>query len=129
MTIDWAEAAAWRKRDFAFGALIIHEDCVTMEWCPQGGKDRWRRLCEAWLELKCSPTIIDAIDMFGDELLLRYAALNWKRRRLAPATPEKVKLAASWIIDIADVFKMLRNEVPNDDIDLFWNPVVYVDLD
>jgi tetratricopeptide (TPR) repeat protein len=128
VAVDWASAAAWHKRDFAFGDLRKFDDArpiIAMQFFPGSPVDQILR--NAWLSLEQSCAILDAVGHEGDELLLRYAALNWKLPRLFIDDAERVRMACSWLIDIADAYRIIAGEQPQS-MPWFLNPIVRIDL-
>ncbi|HSD90349.1 MAG TPA: hypothetical protein VLB44_22625, partial [Kofleriaceae bacterium] len=129
MAVDWGAAAAWGLRDPEFGELRANREgelVVAMEYEWAG--PRWPELCAAWLDLG-QRSILDALSFHEHRLLLRYAALNWKHPTLQVGNRARAKqTAAIWIIDLVDAYRAVGEAVGND-IDLFWNPQIHIDLD
>jgi tetratricopeptide (TPR) repeat protein len=129
VSVDWASTAAWQKRDLAFGDLRKFDDghgIIAMEFFP-GSRADLDPLREAWLAIERPCAILEAVGAEQNVLLLRYAALNWKLPPLFIDSPERVRMACAWLVDIADAYKAIAEERPHD-IPWFFNARVWIDL-
>ncbi|NVB81549.1 MAG: tetratricopeptide repeat protein [Kofleriaceae bacterium] len=129
---EWGARASWRRRSKDFGALVPYDDgrpIVAMEYRPDP-TPRWHRLRELWLGLPPHPHILDALEpTSNDGLLLRYAALDWIRPRIFDDGQHHLRAKiARRCAQIVDVFEFLFKHV-GDEIGLFANPRIKVDLD
>jgi hypothetical protein len=93
---------AWDLRTAEFRWLRLFNDGRTipvMELAPPVPSERtdaWRRTCELWLELEPHPNLLDAVDRVGDVLLLRYAAIDWRRTKPMMVNHSTVEVFAWW---------------------------------
>jgi tetratricopeptide (TPR) repeat protein len=127
--------AAWRLRSKEFGALHAYDDgrpIVVMELDPEEPDrlEEWISLRQLWLELSPHPHILDAIAAgTGSEVLLRYAALDWKHAalRLDPSSIAP-QLVASWGAQLASAFQQIVTDVPEAEAGHLLRPLVKIDL-
>ncbi|HUJ57018.1 MAG TPA: hypothetical protein VLX92_00845 [Kofleriaceae bacterium] len=125
---------SWRLRSSEFGALVRYNDgrpIVVMEYTPREPERlaEWTLLRHQWLELAPHGAVLDAIDRgTGASLLVRYAALDWKR---APISLEPGAVArqvvASWGERVTDAYRMIRYELA-EHAGRFARPVMRIDL-
>ena len=127
------DRAAWYLRAPAFGPVREHDDgrpVVATDYTPVERSPNWLRLRELWLGLPPHPHILDALEPGDDgELVLRYAALDWKHPpiRLA-ANRRATELVAEWGVQLVDAYQMILEEVPLFDVAQFLGPLVMIDL-
>ena len=108
--IDWAAPAAWENRSSDFGDLVLYEDgrpIVAMEYRAALPS----RTREVWLDCSRHPNLVDAIDIRGDALLLRYAGVNWLPRKLVVDTKRARAIVASWAVQLASMFEAILGDV------------------
>jgi len=128
MGIDWGAPAAWKLRDPRFTDLLAYNDTTpVMAMDCESARLVWRRLCERWLGRR-QRSILDALALSDDRLLVRYAALNWQHPKMQVDGARAAKVVGTWIIDLADAYRVLSDELW-DDVHLFWNPRIFIDLD
>ena len=101
-----------------------------MEFLPPGvNTDAWHRLCELWVSLPEHPNLLPALKWSGrDALLLRYAALNWRRPPLELASFAARDLAAAWGRQITDVFLAIVEVVKPAHYGELARPFVFIDV-
>lgn len=124
--IDWLALADWEKRGRLFGGLGRFDGggypAVAMEYRPRGVD--WTRLRTLWLRLPPHAHLLQGIEPYGaDGMWLRYAAIDWDGRTEVTAVR-----CACWVMQIADVFRMIVSEVREADLPQFGNPIAYIDI-
>jgi tetratricopeptide (TPR) repeat protein len=128
------ERASWGLRPVEFRELREYDDgraVVAMEFRPtdSGLLSRWRQLGDLWMDLSPHPHILDAMDrVYQERFLLRYAALDWKHRKLShDADPLARARFGSWAVQVTDAFQAIAEQVPKD-IGRFLNPMLLIDV-
>ena len=136
--LDWIEPADWRRHSPGFVDVRVHDDgrpIVVMELVPP---DRaavgagWDRLRQLWLDLPLHPDVLDAVDRCGDDMvLLRYAALDWRRRpaRLRDGALRTQNVVADWGIQLSSAMETILSAVTEQEAAWFSCPLVMIDLD
>ncbi len=131
MDIDWAAPAEWNHRSPDFDKLRVHDDgrlIPAMEYvAPLAPRTR-----ELWLELPRHPNLLDPLEPFDNGLLLRYAALDWKRPTLRigiAGGTQALATIANWGVQLATLFETIFWDVDAKDHASFLAPTVFIDLD
>ncbi len=129
--IDWAAPADWAHRSPDFDRLRIHDDgrlIPAMEYvAPLALRTR-----ELWLDLPRHPNLLDPLEPFENGLLLRYAALDWKRPMLRigiAGRKHALVTIANWGVQLTTLFETIFWDADAKDHGSFLAPNVYVDLD
>lgn len=126
----------WHDHSLEFVDVRAYDDgrpIVVMELRPPDadilGRE-WDELRAAWLELPPHPNILDAIDRAGRGLLVRFAAIDWKREPLAPERAEqRDRVAASWGVQLCQAYAHIASAVPQPTRGAFLCPLLMTDLD
>lgn len=91
-------------------------------------KAGWIRLQSTWARLQRKTSIVAAVGIDADILLLDYVLYDWGAPAAKMDSADGLRLGARWILELIEAYRALSEEVP-DDIGLFWNPVLGRDLD
>jgi hypothetical protein len=117
-------------RMFAHGefrkTVVMEFEGLEVRWRVKGDVDEpGRAVRDLWLALPPHPNILEPIAASGEEfLLLRYAALDWNFAfdRARPT------MAATWGLQLVEVYSLLLATVGQGDLFRFANPIVYIDI-
>ncbi|KAB2888634.1 MAG: hypothetical protein F9K40_20340, partial [Kofleriaceae bacterium] len=126
----------WRDHGPDFVDVREYDDgrpIVVMELRPADADvlgAAWDELRTAWLDLPPHPNILDAIDRSGRSLLVRFAALDWRREPLILGLGEADdKLAGAWGVQLCKVYEHLAQSLDERLLFCFVRPMPMVDLD
>lgn len=122
----------WRLRSPEFGDLAGVADRVVMEFEPTE-PDRledWLWLRHLWIGMEPHPNILDTIDRGpGTSVLLRYAAIDWKREPVRLGTNTRARLiVAMWGAQLTRVYRHVLRHAPEGQAAHFLRPLVTIDL-
>lgn len=126
--IDWAAPAAWDKHAPELGELRVYDDgrmVVAMQYLLHVEP----RTRELWLDLPRHPNLLDAIDVCGEGVLLRYAALNWTRPTLDIEGRHAREIVAGWGVQLVSMFEAILDAVSPEEHARFLSPRAWIDLD
>jgi hypothetical protein len=106
---------------------------VVMELQPADADvlhEAWDELRATWLDLPAHAGILDAIHRTKRSLLLRFAAIDWRREPLLlGAGPASDKLAASWGVQLCQAYGHLARCTTPGRLRRFLCPMALVDID
>ena len=120
----------WRFRLPEFGDLLA-TDRVVMEFEPTE-PDRledWLWLRHLWLGLEPHANVLDAVDRGpGTTVLLRYAAIDWRREPVKLTNMMARQLVATWGAQLTRVYRHILRHAREGNAAHFLRPLVTIDL-
>jgi tetratricopeptide (TPR) repeat protein len=128
--------ADWALKSEEFGDLSEEigagrERFVAMELISPGADDAAfvDRLWQLWLEMPQARTMLHAVRRTRlDRLLVRYAALDWKREPVSIEHTAGARTVATWGVELTRLFDFVSVCVPDGELGWFTCPIVKIDL-
>jgi hypothetical protein len=128
--------SSWRDHSPEFVDVREYDDgrpIVVMELQPTDADvlhAAWDELRAAWLDLPAHPNMLDAIRRTGRSLLVRFAAIDWRRVPLLVGTgPASDELGAAWGVQLCQVYEHLARCLTPGRLRFFVRPMIHVDID
>jgi tetratricopeptide (TPR) repeat protein len=120
------DGAAWVHRDKRFVELTDRGDFVGM----YSKSPLTHEMRAAWIAIPRHGNLLDAVAHARDhDTIVRYAAINWRKRTLRLDEPDFHAIAASYGAQLADAFDHLLHTVDASRRQFFLQPYAYIDLD
>ncbi len=104
----WLDRADWKLRAPGFGALVECANGPAMEFAPpeHATSEEWRLLRDQWLALSKHPNVLEPIARGEhDQLLLRYAAIDWGWQPLVLSVTGACVTFARWGLQLTDALE------------------------
>ena len=116
--------AAWAQRTREFGPLFVRGLDTAMTFGSTRDASE-SPLWKIWTALPPHPNILGAL--FTGEL--RYAAIDWTRRRVLIEDQDAPTLLATWGVTLTRIYEFLLRKVPANQLGWLTGPCVRFDLE
>jgi tetratricopeptide (TPR) repeat protein len=123
----------WPLRSPEFTTLLLHDEggereapAMTFQPVAAYRSSAWETTRSVWLDLAPHPNLLEALEVRGRGVILRYAALNWRHGRTFGL--DGSQHLATIGIQLADALAAATVDLPDYRLGWLTNPFVKIDI-